>query len=197
MRAVGRTGITDRLPRGCEPAGERHLGDGADARGLLSLRPVAEHDRHDEQGEESASTKRLTHGAARPGIGWAGWRGCCRLGTRPLRGLFCTRAEKLQGQSGTRGASAGCSGSPDRMVYDDGPLYSPCDMTRGRDCRDRILVPMSSTVYRRLGGLALAGSLVLSTGGASACRRKPAIPTASYREAVTAFHVSLAAMQTS
>jgi len=32
---------------------------------------------------------------------------------------------------------------------------------------------------------------------ASGCRRKPSIPEATYRQAVTAFYVSLAAMQTS
>jgi Tfp pilus assembly protein PilF len=43
---------------------------------------------------------------------------------------------------------------------------------------------------------AILGVLALTAAG-TGCRRKPAVPEATYRQAVTAFYVSLAAMQTS
>jgi hypothetical protein len=50
--------------------------------------------------------------------------------------------------------------------------------------------------YHRCRALA-AGVLALTITVDIACRRKPSIPDATYRQAVTAFYVSLAAMQTS
>ena len=57
-------------------------------------------------------------------------------------------------------------------------------MLTGRSCR--------FSLFR----IAVPGVLALTLVGAG-CRRKPAVPDATYRQAVTAFYVSLAAMQTS
>ena len=52
--------------------------------------------------------------------------------------------------------------------------------------------PCSSPLFRA----AILGVIALTVLG-SGCRRQPAVPDATYRQAVTAFYVSLAAMQTS
>ena len=50
---------------------------------------------------------------------------------------------------------------------------------------------------RRLVIVAIVSAITIRMTAGLACRRKPAVSDATYRQAVTAFYVSLAAMQTS